>query len=85
VYRNVEEVSRFPGLPQRKQLTYSAKQMIAREVRSDYSVARVHNKEKRAKMSPESNVTFDHIHVIHVEFIGQLVTDFGLVNCIPSA
>ena len=28
----LEEVCRFPGLAQRKQLTYSAKQLIAREV-----------------------------------------------------
>ena len=30
--RNVEEVARFPGLPPRRQLTYQAKQMIAREI-----------------------------------------------------
>ncbi|CAL1547262.1 unnamed protein product [Lymnaea stagnalis] len=29
---NVEEVVKFPGLKQRKQLTYAAKQMIAREI-----------------------------------------------------
>ncbi|KAG7491946.1 hypothetical protein MATL_G00009110 [Megalops atlanticus] len=29
---NVEEVVRFPGLPPRRQLTYQAKQMIAREI-----------------------------------------------------
>lgn len=32
VFRNIEELTRFPGLPQKKQLTYSAKQLIAREV-----------------------------------------------------
>lgn len=31
--RNVEEIVKFPGMKQRKQLTYAAKQMIAREVR----------------------------------------------------
>ncbi|XP_035259553.1 chromosome transmission fidelity protein 18 homolog [Anguilla anguilla] len=29
---NVEEAARFPGLPPRRQLTYQAKQMIAREI-----------------------------------------------------
>ena len=29
---NIEELCRFPGLPQRKQLSYSAKQLISREV-----------------------------------------------------
>ncbi|KAH9505293.1 Chromosome transmission fidelity protein 18 [Bulinus truncatus] len=29
---NVEEITKFPGLKQRKQLTYAAKQMIAREI-----------------------------------------------------
>ena len=32
LHRNIEEVVKFPGLPQHKQLTYAAKQMIAREV-----------------------------------------------------
>ena len=31
-------VCRFPGLPQKKQLSYSAKQLIAREVRASVSV-----------------------------------------------
>ena len=30
--RNVDDITRFSGLPQRKQLTYAAKQLIAREV-----------------------------------------------------
>ena len=30
--RNVDEVIKFTGMKQRKQLTYAAKQMIAREV-----------------------------------------------------
>ena len=32
MYRNVEELTRFSGLAQKKQLSYSAKQLIAREV-----------------------------------------------------
>ena len=31
-YRNVEELTNFSGLPQKKQLSYSTKQLIAREV-----------------------------------------------------
>lgn len=32
VFRNIEELTRFSGLAQKKQLSYSAKQLIAREV-----------------------------------------------------
>jgi len=32
VYRSIEDVTRFSGLQQRRQLTYAAKQLIAREV-----------------------------------------------------
>ena len=31
-HSNVEELCRFSGLPQRKQLSYSIKQLLAREV-----------------------------------------------------
>ena len=32
INRNVEELTRFSGLAQKKQLSYSTKQLIAREV-----------------------------------------------------
>lgn len=37
-YRNMEEVARFMGMKQHKQLTYAAKQLISREVCTLYTL-----------------------------------------------
>lgn len=35
IFRRIEEVVRYPGLPPRRQLTYQAKQTISREMEQE--------------------------------------------------
>lgn len=37
VFSKIEDVVKFPGLPQHKQLTYATKQLLAREVCHDFN------------------------------------------------
>ncbi|KAJ8413533.1 hypothetical protein AAFF_G00080400 [Aldrovandia affinis] len=61
---NVEEVVRFPGLPPRRQLTYQAKQMIAREIelermRRAEAMLQARNPRRKDEEKEKKNTTAD--------------------------